>query len=83
MTDDPDRPRPERQDDVRSDAPAAVPPATASAADPTGADHLAESARRAVPTPAAPLDVDTRLVVAGVVVVAILALLLLAWRRRS
>jgi hypothetical protein len=84
MSYDPDRPRREAPGDGGFDALFGPAAAGASPADPTGADHLAESARRAVPSPAAPLDIDRRLL-AAVVAVAVLVLLVavLRWRHRS
>jgi len=84
MSYDPDRPRREPPGDGGFDALLGPPAAGTSPADPTGADHLAESARRAVPSPAAPLDIDRRLLVAAVAVaVAVVVAILLRWRHRS
>lgn len=63
MSYDPDRPRPGTDGEADLDALlGSSPPAEVGAA-----DHRAESAQRAVPSPAAPLDVDIRLIAAAVV----------------
>jgi hypothetical protein len=67
---DPERPRPGTDREPELDALLGDAGAPDSGAPDSGAaDHEAESARRAVPSPAEPLDVDVRLVVAAVVAV--------------
>jgi hypothetical protein len=81
---DPKRPRPSVDDGPELDAllgsgtETPQPPQ----AYPNDADHRAESERRSVPTPAAPMEIDYRLVAVGVVGTLLALLLLIRWYRR-
>jgi len=80
---DPKRPRPPVDDGPELDAllgsgTETPPPATT----PNDADHRAESERRSVPTPAAPMEIDYRLVAVSVVGTLLGVLLLIRWYRR-
>lgn len=70
---DPERPRPGSDDTTDLDALLGSSPPPESGV----ADHRAESAQRAVPSPAAPLEVDARLVAAAVAAVLVVLLVLL------
>jgi hypothetical protein len=84
---DPKRPRPSVDDGPELDAllgsgqETPEPPSTSPTL-PNDADHRAESERRSVPTPAAPLEIDYRLIAAGVVGLVLGLWLALRWYRR-
>ena len=84
MSYDPKRPRPSVDDGPELDAllgsgtETPQPPPTS----PNDADHRAESERRSVPTPAAPLEIDYRLVAISVVGTLLGVWLVLRWYRR-
>jgi hypothetical protein len=87
---DPKRPRPSVDDGPELDAllgstpetPETPDPQPAPPAYPNDADHRAESERRSVPTPAAPLEIDYRLVAITVLGTLIAVWLALRWYRR-
>jgi hypothetical protein len=84
---DPKRPRPSVDDGPELDALLGSGPETPEApaappAYPNDADHRAESERRSVPTPAAPLEIDYRLVAIAVLGTLIAMWLGLRWYRR-
>jgi hypothetical protein len=81
---DPKRPRPSVDDGPDLEAllgsgqeTPEAPPTT-----PNDADHRAESDRRSVPTPAAPMEIDYRLVAIGTLATLIALLLAIRWYRR-
>jgi hypothetical protein len=81
---DPKRPRPSVEDGPELDAllgsgqdTTESPPVS-----PNDADHRAESERRSVPTPAAPMEIDYRLIAMGVLGTLIAMWLAIRWYRR-